>query len=87
MVAAGCFTYNINSIYRSLLLFSGMEDSRSALQKLEDLGPQFSAQVRKIRKDLYQLTLDHPGQFDGWLRKFNELISDISPVIRYKVED
>ena len=37
-----------------------MEHSRSALQKLEDLGPQFSAQVQKIRKALYQLTLDYP---------------------------
>ena len=64
-----------------------MENSRSALQKLEDLGSQFSAQVRKIRKDLYQLTLDHPGQFDGWLRKFHGLISEILSVIGCEVED
>ena len=64
-----------------------MEDSRSALQKLEDLGPQFSAQVRKIRKALYQLTLDHPSRFVGWLRKFHARLSDISSAIGCEVED
>jgi len=67
---------------------SDMRDSRkSALRKLEELGPSFSTQVRKIRKALYELTLDHPSQFDGWLRKFYGLISDFSSVIGCEIED
>ena len=64
-----------------------MDYSRSALQKLEDLGPRFRAQVRNFWVNVYQLSLDHSSQFDGWLRKLLGHISRLESISGCDVED